>query len=63
MSLPAVEARSFDDRRVSRWFTRCRPHERHWMTAGFTLGGFDTRRDFGFVDIVVFLAVWAGDFH
>ena len=26
------------------------------MTAGFTLGGFDTRRDFGFVDNVVFLA-------
>ena len=33
------------------------------MTAGFAFGGFDTCRDFGLVDIVVFLAVGTGDFN
>ena len=33
------------------------------MTAGFAFGGFDTCRDFGIVDIVVFLAVGTGDLH
>ena len=31
------------------------------MTAGFAFGGFDTCRDFGLVDIVVFLAVGTDD--
>ena len=33
------------------------------MAAGLAFGGFDTCRDFGLVDIVVFLAVGTGDFH
>jgi hypothetical protein len=33
------------------------------MTAGLAIGGFDTHRDFGLVDIVDFLAVGTADFH
>ena len=33
------------------------------MTAGLAFGSFDTSRNFGFVDIVFFLAVGTGDFH
>ena len=78
MQLPAVQTRSveynlvgywfgryfaLDNRGVSRSFNRRLALERHWMTAGFAFGGFDTCRDFGFVDIVDFLAVGTGDFH
>ena len=33
------------------------------LPAGFTFCGSDTGRQPGFVDAVIFLAVWTGDFH
>ena len=74
MRLPAVQTRSVDNRCAGRWFSRILaldnrrgsrrfPLERHWMTAGLAIGGFDTHRDFGLVDIVDFLAVGTADFH
>ena len=33
------------------------------MPAGFAFGLFDTRRQFSCTDVILFLAVRAGDFH